>query len=897
MRFYAFILLIVATICLAGNGMRNEFRHAWSPQWKGAANSDCSGPLYRTGVYIDNSSGVAGVNIPIRLSSSTARDSIVNLGRGMLKFVRPVSGMTTVPATYTRDSLVTLDYWINPADGNEIWVELDSLFASSQKAIYCFFGCPVGTRSSSGANTFTLFEGFDGGNYSLYADAGCDTFGYTQYDPNRLTAIVPVGAGSFDSLGVRLGGCVYYDALETDASKKYKAAYGYWRSTKGSTDSVGMAWSTSPDGITWTKQGRILDTYVNHYEYHPNLVRFNDTLRCYYESIIGGSLQIGQYVWTGSAWVNRGLTLAKSSSGKTWMRDEVYHPECYTSTNRDTLFMYFSANGDSSDCVGLAYSTNGNSFTIYGSTPVLWRGAAGEFDQYGIEAGACIFYNGYYWMPYHTNNVGGSTTAVTGRARSASRYGPFTKTSGGAGVTGLQDPYIVWYLDEYGTPHSMASLLNGSNLEWWQTKFVGVDALMDSTVDATTSIALRGNGSWGQHAYTAANYGYLELLSTAWGRGASTLYNSVTATVQPGLADSFEVRVRAMASTYGSAVNWTMSEGNATLSLGASGQWDFPVRRQGYAFMANSAGIVCRYSVSGTQTVLATGKTGVYERAGTWNTWGMRHTKDSLVWTRNDTTIWADTAKQFQNIRKYISFAQGKSADLTGGKTYLDYMLVRKVRDGGDPTVQVGGYNPTTAVRDCVLVDADANLRYSATNDSTLNWGARLGCEVGYYGAGLTRDLVAHFPHATITDSNKVISAIVYYYVESSSGAGPAVAFGTTTFDFKEGTKSGLTETGSCSWDSTGYGTGADGSTIAWPGTYWKASSPIHGASNFGTTVTSFTGAAFNAFTATQQYKLIVAGAARNIYIQNKSATATSYVNFGGDEWTFPAYMIRRYYP
>ncbi|KAB1065515.1 DUF2341 domain-containing protein [Salibacter halophilus] len=115
-----------------------------------------SGYSYRRTLTVDNSSNPSSLNSHQVLVNVNTQ-SLINNGK-----LNP-SGFD-IRFTDANGSL--LDYFIEPSTLNststKIWVEVNSISATSSETIYMFYGNSSATQGSSGENTFELFDDFAG---------------------------------------------------------------------------------------------------------------------------------------------------------------------------------------------------------------------------------------------------------------------------------------------------------------------------------------------------------------------------------------------------------------------------------------------------------------------------------------------------------------------------------------------------------------------------------------------------------------------------------------------------------------------------------------------------------------------------------------------------------------
>ncbi|MGI8743821.1 MAG: hypothetical protein ACR2NN_14855 [Bryobacteraceae bacterium] len=180
-----------------------------------------------------------------------------------------------------------------------------------------------------------------------------------------------------------------------------KTATGYTNLYSGYD---GRVWrtgvSTSPDGLTWTKQTQILTpdpaTWEGGYIAANGSVIEQDGLAYYYQA--GKPPRIG-LARSGPAWAKQPRPVLELGPYGSWDERGVADP--YVIEVRGNRYMfYLGMDRARRQRLGVAESSDGLAWTKLRSNPVLELGSFGAFDESGLGEPAVWISTGSYWMLY-----------------------------------------------------------------------------------------------------------------------------------------------------------------------------------------------------------------------------------------------------------------------------------------------------------------------------------------------------------------------------------------------------------------------------------------------------------------------------------------------------------------
>jgi predicted GH43/DUF377 family glycosyl hydrolase len=214
-----------------------------------------------------------------------------------------------------------------------------------------------------------------------------------QWTESSEPQLQPGQPGSWDSI----------DVLNPSIIRRDVVYWNYYSGFDGRAWHTGLA--TSPDGVAWSKQGKVLSPDAGSWEgayiaaNGSALVHNNETLY-WYQAGPKGATRIG---------------LARSRDGRTFRRepgpvlelgpyaswDEVALGDPFVMHEAGVFWMFYLGQDRARrQRLGLARSGDGVRWTKLRSNPILEQGESGSFDENGLGEPAVWPWGGEWWMIY-----------------------------------------------------------------------------------------------------------------------------------------------------------------------------------------------------------------------------------------------------------------------------------------------------------------------------------------------------------------------------------------------------------------------------------------------------------------------------------------------------------------
>jgi len=189
------------------------------------------------------------------------------------------------------------------------------------------------------------------------------------------------------------------DVLNPSVVRFQGAYWNFYSEFDGKTWNTAAA--TSPDGLAWTKRGRVLSPQASEGSYiaaNGSALVVGDEILYWYE--VGYPLRIA---------------LARSRDAKNWTRqgeavvplgprgsfDEQAVADPYVIHTRNGFYMFYLGQDRARrQSLGIARSTDGVIWEKLRANPILEPGALGSFDENGLGEPAVWTSGGQWWMLY-----------------------------------------------------------------------------------------------------------------------------------------------------------------------------------------------------------------------------------------------------------------------------------------------------------------------------------------------------------------------------------------------------------------------------------------------------------------------------------------------------------------
>jgi len=166
-----------------------------------------------------------------------------------------------------------------------------------------------------------------------------------------------------------------------------------------------LGYSTSADGITWAKQGMVLDLGAGgqwddtHLEAPYVIKESNTSYKMWYGGFDGTNWRIGYATSTdGITWAKQGMVLDLGTSGQ-WDDADVWSP-CVIKESATVYKMWYTGLDGTNYRIGYATSTDGITWTKQGM--VLDLGTSGQWDDYHVWVPWVIKQHGSLYQMWYT---------------------------------------------------------------------------------------------------------------------------------------------------------------------------------------------------------------------------------------------------------------------------------------------------------------------------------------------------------------------------------------------------------------------------------------------------------------------------------------------------------------
>ncbi|UCH90156.1 MAG: hypothetical protein JSV49_05840 [Thermoplasmata archaeon] len=263
--------------------------------------------------------------------------------------------------------------------------------------------------------------------------------------------------------------------------------YQMWYSANdGATPKIGYA--TSPDGITWMKNGSnpVLDVGPAPWDSaavcYPFVIYNGTGYQMWYGGSNGLTFQIGYANSTdGVTWTkNTSNPVLSNGSAGSWDASHIYSPSVIF--NGSMYKMWYMGSDGVNARIGYATSTNGTYWTKHTANPVLDLGNPGSWDDTHVMGPYVLYIGNTYYMFYsgndNSNTRTGLATSKDGINWTKCRANPLLEPGAGGSWDSLHamevavlydgSNFKMWYTGHNGLNSRLgyASLTNGTH--WWK---------------------------------------------------------------------------------------------------------------------------------------------------------------------------------------------------------------------------------------------------------------------------------------------------------------------------------------------------------------------------------------------------------------------------------------------
>ncbi len=452
--FLTYLLIIGLTVSMFGVLFNIQGVNAQGANW-------LSGWSYRQSHVIDSAAG-AGTDYQIEITayygSGTDSGGSVYLNGLCRTDFGDVRFTASDGSTLLNYSMISLASGSNAV----FWVQDPDNLSIVDSTIYIYYGNSGATTTSNGANTFDLFE--NASAYQWVADSA----------DNQVLTPIP---GSWDAGGVWPLSCVYVAGTY----------YLYFSGSTTSADTytsgeIGVA--TSTDDIHWTQYAGnpIITTTGSGWECAcvcPAVCYVNGVFYMMYSGFESNGVTSAAML----AASTDGFTFTDYSGnpvlndGASWIN---HHVECSgLSYFGGTFYFYYNVNSNAEVTrnIGVATSSNCQSWTLYSGNPVVTTNEAGA--GYGTGSSACVImpkvvqWSTLDGSPLYLMTICASSAAVqpsqlhldcltctSPMFNSIHYWNPLPSGSVFAPSSGVDDPAPVQSLDSAGNTVAYGNSLN-----------------------------------------------------------------------------------------------------------------------------------------------------------------------------------------------------------------------------------------------------------------------------------------------------------------------------------------------------------------------------------------------------------------------------------------------------
>lgn len=352
---------------------------------------------YREAVTLDNSGGGALTDVPWR----------VDFGAGHEIFTYAQSDAGDV--RFADADGILLDHWCELFDTGTpdaiFWVTVPSVAAGASPVIYCLYGQPTAETIADGEQVFTAF--LDG------ADAWSAAANPAAVKSVRVDTAWTRFTSSKDAIR-ECGNKLLVDGTHYMWISAYDAPYG--------VTTIYVETLTSDNGTSWTSQG-----FTSFNAEDPYVIKVGDTWYMFFEGKGGENLTAATSIGIatspdGITWTEVGAILDK---GTGWEGQAIGSP-IVVEDGGTYYLIYEGTNVSYEGRAGYATSaTVDGTYTKYDGNPVVPLGDAGEFDENRQGVDDLIQIDGTWYFSY-PGWVAANDRWMTGCATADDITGPWT---------------------------------------------------------------------------------------------------------------------------------------------------------------------------------------------------------------------------------------------------------------------------------------------------------------------------------------------------------------------------------------------------------------------------------------------------------------------------------------
>jgi len=197
----------------------------------------------------------------------------------------------------------------------------------------------------------------------------------------------------------------------------------------------------SPDGVSWYHHDRnpVLKTdddpaFDSQWVIDPDVIMVGDQYYMYYAGHDNSKWKGGLATSSdGIRWVRSAQNPLFATEPGTW--ESIVSGAQHTVVRDNQFYAFYAGYDGTTRRMGLANSTNGETWTKFPGNPVLGPGETGEWDERGVTPQTVYLYNGVFYLLYNSEPLGEIGLATSENGVLWKKYpGNPVLTSGGPGA-------------------------------------------------------------------------------------------------------------------------------------------------------------------------------------------------------------------------------------------------------------------------------------------------------------------------------------------------------------------------------------------------------------------------------------------------------------------------------
>lgn len=201
--------------------------------------------------------------------------------------------------------------------------------------------------------------------------------------------------------------------------------YRMWYQTNSIPSNTTVGYATSPDGLSWTMVTNQVTGLLLNNAGHPLVKYIDSKFRIWYwnaatpygNNAMHYAESVDGITWTGDTAITGNLTTTASGQWNSGIYGAVDVITNSNPTNTGTnpfdykYAMYYDATSGGYEQIALGYSSDGIAWTLYGTGPVVAKGATGTWDSSYVAIGSTVI-KGNFWTMWYSGGVSTSNDGI-----------------------------------------------------------------------------------------------------------------------------------------------------------------------------------------------------------------------------------------------------------------------------------------------------------------------------------------------------------------------------------------------------------------------------------------------------------------------------------------------------